>query len=74
MRNTCVEGEPRSPFTVPNDGAIGPEPHPNFIDLFSAPAVGGGSREVERAGEDGQEGRAPAQLEGSTHRGLFAWL
>ena len=42
-------------FTVPIDGAIGPEPHPGFIEFSHRAPLGGGDREVAGAGEDGQE-------------------
>jgi hypothetical protein len=43
---------------------IGPEPHPNFIEVFCGLAVGGGAGAVERAGEDAENGlfRAQPQL------------
>jgi len=37
------------------DGAIGPEPHPSFIEVLCLPPLGDGYWEVERAGEDGAE-------------------
>jgi len=40
-------------FTILIEGAIGPEPHPNFIEVFSGPTLGRGPRALERAGEDG---------------------
>ena len=47
-------------FTVLIDGAIGPEPHPNFIGVLGGVAVGRGEGEVEGAGKDGTDvtGRA----------------
>ena len=33
--------------------AIGPEPHPNFIEVFDPAALGDGYGTVERAGEGG---------------------
>jgi hypothetical protein len=39
-------------FTILIEGAIGPQPHPNFIEVFGEAALGRGEGEVERAGED----------------------
>jgi hypothetical protein len=50
-----IERVAATDFTVLIEGASGPEPHPNFIDVFSGAALGGGPREVEGAGEDGAE-------------------
>jgi hypothetical protein len=44
----------------PIEGAISPEPHPSFIDLFYYPPFCGGARALEGAGED-----APAAPEGA---------
>jgi hypothetical protein len=40
------------PFPGLVAGAIGPEPHPNFIEVFCEAAVGDPYREVAGAGED----------------------
>jgi hypothetical protein len=40
-------------FTIPIDGAIGPEPHPGFIEVSRPAPAGHGDREVEGAGEGG---------------------
>jgi len=47
-----IERVAATDFTILIEGAIGPEPHPNFINLFCDAAVGDSHREVERAGED----------------------
>ena len=41
-------------------GAIGPEPHPNFIEVFDSAPFRDRYREVERAAEDGQTGLTTA--------------
>jgi hypothetical protein len=43
------------PLLVPRArkrGQFGPQPHPNFIEVFCQAAVGDGHRTVERAGKD----------------------
>ena len=45
-------------FPNPNEGGIGPQPHPSFVGFFSAAAIDDGDREVEGAGEDTVEGNA----------------
>ena len=47
-----IQRAARAPFPVLIEGAIGPEPHPNFIEVFSGSTLGGGHGEVEGAGED----------------------
>ena len=39
-------------FTVLIEGAIGPQPHPSFIDFSCEAPLGDGYREMARAGED----------------------
>ena len=43
----------RRTFTVLIDGGIGPQPHPNFIEVFDEVALNDGEGTVARAGEDG---------------------
>jgi hypothetical protein len=50
-------------FTVLIEGAIGPEPHPDFIDLFGSAPLGDRPGALERAGDDGQETQ-PVELKG----------
>jgi len=64
----CVEAK-----TAMDNGAIGPEAHPNFIGVFSDAPVGDGHRTVEGAGEDGQEGRWLA-LGGLCHRKGYRFI
>jgi hypothetical protein len=40
-------------YTVLIEGAIGPQPHPSFIEVFGEAPLRGGEGEVEGAGEDG---------------------
>jgi hypothetical protein len=59
-------------FTIPIDGAIGPEPHPGFIEVSRPAPAGHGDREVAGTGEDGQEGarlatRPPQPTESFRH-------
>jgi hypothetical protein len=46
-----IERVAATDFTVLIEGAIGPQPHPSFIDVFGEAAVGDGYREMERKGE-----------------------
>ena len=48
-------GPSRPPPGTRHGEASGPQPHPNFIEVFSGPALGGGPREVAGAGEDGPD-------------------
>jgi len=50
-----IERVAATDFTVLVEGGSGPQPHPNFIDVFCQAAFGGGERAVERAGEDGAD-------------------
>jgi hypothetical protein len=47
-----VEAVAFTEATVLIRGESGPEPHPNFIEVLCGAAVGGGSGEVARAGEN----------------------
>ena len=46
-------------FPNQHEGGIGPQPHPNSIRVFSKAPIGGGQREVARAGND-QKVRCPS--------------
>ena len=48
-----IERVAATDFTVLVEGAIGPQPHPNFIDVFCQAAFGGGYGTVAGKGEDG---------------------
>jgi hypothetical protein len=48
-----IERVAATDFTGLIAGAIGPEPHPNFIDVFDEAPFGRRSRPLARAGEDG---------------------
>jgi len=37
-----------------DEGASGPQPHRNFIEVFNQAAFGGGERAVEGEGEDAE--------------------
>jgi hypothetical protein len=47
-----IERVAATDFTILIEGAIGPEPHPGFVEVFGEAAFGGGDGKVERAGED----------------------
>ena len=40
-------------FTILIEGGIGPQPHPNSIEVSDPPTLRGGNWEVAGAGEDG---------------------
>jgi hypothetical protein len=46
-------------FAVLIDGGFGPQPHPNFIEVFGNAALDDGNRTVERAGKN-QKVRCPS--------------
>ena len=47
-----IERVAATDFTVLIEGAIGPQPHPSFVDVFCEAAFGDSHWEVARAGED----------------------
>jgi hypothetical protein len=47
-----IERVAATDFTVLIEGAIGPEAHPNFIEVSREAALGHRNGEVERAGQD----------------------
>ena len=49
-----IERVAATDFTVLIEGASGPQPHPNFIEVFSGPTLGGASGEMARAWTDGK--------------------
>jgi hypothetical protein len=48
-----IERVAATDFTVLIEGAMGPQPHPSFIDFFDNAPFGDGNREVEGAGKEG---------------------
>ena len=58
-----IERVAATDFTILIEGAIGPEPHPDFLDLFGSAPLGDRHGALERAGEDGQETQ-PVELKG----------
>ena len=48
-----IERVAATDFTVLIEGGIGPQPHPNFIEVFDQAAFSGGERAVAGTGEDG---------------------
>jgi hypothetical protein len=50
-----IERVAATDFTILIEGAIGPEPHPSFIEVWLASAVCDCDRQVERARQDGAD-------------------
>jgi hypothetical protein len=46
-----IERVAATDFTLLVEGASGPQPHPDFVEVFGQAAVGDGAGEVEGAGE-----------------------
>ena len=64
-----IERVAATDFTILIEGAIGPEPHPSFIDVFGGAPRSGSPRGVEGAREDGSGAQILSEAAGLTWEG-----